>query len=222
MPRASLFVYTSPAPHRAAALRRRRSSFPSAPIEKMTHRIVLFLVLLCLAMRAEAAMVLVVEVADGRTLVVDRNGQRERLRLAGVEITNEVHARALLQWTLAGSWAMVEPRGDGYFVYRSPDALFINRELVQRGFARATRTDVDPQPAAMVTYLGIVQPMNPQATEKSKATRTTTRSRRGASATAPPKTNSGTSRRPSRSPSPSSRKPAGNPSADDPPSPPPN
>jgi hypothetical protein len=184
----------------------------------MTHRIVLFLFVLCLAVRAEAAMVRVIEIADGRTLVVDRNGQRESLRLAGVEITNEVHARALLQWTLANSWVMVEARGDGYFVYRSPDALFVNRELVQRGFARATHTDINPQPAAMVTYLGVVQPMNPVSPEKTTSRRTTT-SRSRKSASAPAKTSSGTSRRSSRSPSRSSRTPAESPSAGDPPSP---
>lgn len=162
-------------------------------------------------------MVRVIEVADGRTLVVDRNGQRESLRLAGIEITNEVHARALLQWTLANAWVMVEARGDGFFVYRSPDALFVNRELVQRGFARATRTDVDPQPAAMVTYLGVVQPMNPLPEEKATSRRKTSR---GASASAPAKTRSGTSRRSSRSPSRSSGAPAGSPSRGDDPPPP--
>lgn len=160
----------------------------------MAQRLFLILFFLCLALRAEGLMVRVVEIVDGRTIVINRHGTRETIRLAGIEITNEVHARALLRWTLGTSWVMVEPRGDGHFVYRSPDALFINRELVARGFARATRTDIDPQPPAMVTYLGTVQPMDPLPRD---TTSRRSSSRRG-TASAPNgrgRTNSGTRRR---------------------------
>ncbi|HEX7808275.1 MAG TPA: hypothetical protein VF608_06120, partial [Thermoanaerobaculia bacterium] len=71
----------------------------------MAHRIILFLLLLCLAVSAEAAMVRVVEVTNGRTLVVEANGVRGTIQLSGIEITDEVQARALLQWTLANSFA---------------------------------------------------------------------------------------------------------------------
>jgi endonuclease YncB( thermonuclease family) len=147
----------------------------------MAHRIILFLLLLCLAVSAEAAMVRVVEVTNGRTLVVEANGVRGTIQLSGIQITDEVQARALLQWTLVNSFAMIELRGDAFYVYRSPDGLFINRELVTRGFARATRPDVDPQPAAIVTYLGVLKP----TTQQQVADKATGRG----------KTNSGTRRR---------------------------
>jgi endonuclease YncB( thermonuclease family) len=156
----------------------------------MAHRILLFLLLLCVALSAEATMVRVIEIVDGRTLLIERDGNRERIQLAGIEITNEVHARALLQWTIAGTWVMLEPHEKAFFVYRSPDALFVNRELVQRGFARALRTDIDPQPSAMVTYLGIVQPSDAKPAEKTAAR--SSRSSRSATAT---QTSSGTRRR---------------------------
>lgn len=124
----------------------------------MIHRIVLFLVLLCLAVSAEARMVRVIEVIDGRTLIVESKGVRETIKLAGIEVIDEWQARALLNWTLANSWVMLEQQGGAYDIYRSPDALFINRELVLRGFARATRTGIEPPPTTMVTYLGIGAP----------------------------------------------------------------
>ncbi|HEX2834656.1 MAG TPA: hypothetical protein VHW00_16710 [Thermoanaerobaculia bacterium] len=145
----------------------------------MVHRIALLLLLLCLAARAEAGMVRFVEVIDGRTIVIERNGAREQVKLAGVEIVDEVQARALLNWTLTNSWLMLEPHGDAFYAYRSPDALFLNRELVLRGFARATRTDIEPQPNAMVTYLGVVHPTDAPKVKVKKSSGSNARGRTG-------------------------------------------
>ncbi|HVR39730.1 MAG TPA: hypothetical protein VMU84_11590 [Thermoanaerobaculia bacterium] len=112
------------------------------------------IILLSLAVRAEAAnMARVIEVRDDATIVVDRNGIRANVRLAGVVITDIVSARNLLRWTIGTSWVMVE--GDAVAgVYRSPDALFVNRELVLRGYARATSPDTEAHRPMAVTYLG--------------------------------------------------------------------
>lgn len=157
----------------------------------MNRRIIFSLVLLALACRAEGAMARFAGVVDGRTIAVERNGVREEVRLAGIIISSEVHARSLLQWTLADAWVMLEKRGDGFLIYRSPDALFINRELVLRGFAQATLAEINPQPRPLVTYLGVVQPFDPPATAKDDDEGTTSRSR----------TRSGMRRRSSASPS---------------------
>lgn len=104
-------------------------------------------------------MVRVVAVQDSRTLVIERNGARETVRLAGLEIQDEFRATELLRWTVGASWILAEVRDDGdYFVWRSPDALFINRELVQRGFARATQFGIEAESTLHVTYLGEVNP----------------------------------------------------------------
>ena len=100
-------------------------------------------------------MVRMIDVADGKTIIVDRAGVAVHVRLAGIELVDDEGARKLMKWTLAKSWLMLEAQpGGGHFVYRSPDALFINRELVARGFARATLPAIEPQTHVVVTYLG--------------------------------------------------------------------
>jgi hypothetical protein len=104
-------------------------------------------------------MVRVLEVPDGRTLVVERRSGKVAIQLAGVELTDPRAARELLAWNAArGSWVMLEPQGNGYRVYRSPDALFLNRELVLRGFARAVEDGIEPAPLVPMKYLGVVNP----------------------------------------------------------------
>jgi hypothetical protein len=183
----------------------------------MYYRFTLLVLLLCLAARIEAAMARLVEVTDARTLVVERDGKRETIILAGVEITHQPHALAYLQWALpAGTWVMLEPVPGGAHVYRSPDATFLNRELVLRGFASPTSATVTPPSSTTATYLGVVHPMHrgagsgeARARPKKTSGRGTTKGRA--------KSNSGTSRRPPASPSRSSAAPS--PSADASPSP---
>jgi hypothetical protein len=110
---------------------------------------------ICAGLRLEASMVRVLGVDDGQTLVVQGAGEVVTVKLAGIVLTDDGGARALLQWTLVSNWVMLEPQPDGgFFVYRSPDALFVNRELVARGFARATLPSIEPQQHVVVTYLG--------------------------------------------------------------------
>lgn len=95
-------------------------------------------------------MVRVIDIPDAHTLVVERNGNRETLTLQGIVITDEAQAAQLLHWTLRDAWVLA----DQGLVYRSPDALFLNRELVTRGYARATQPGIEPESHLVVTYLG--------------------------------------------------------------------
>ena len=124
----------------------------------MNYRHILLIVTLFLALRAEGAMVRVTGVENARTLIVERNGKPERVTLAGVAITDDASARALLEWTLVSRWVSLEETSGGQLVYRSPDALCVNRELVLRGFARATLPGIEPVSHVPVTYLGTLNP----------------------------------------------------------------
>lgn len=123
----------------------------------MTYRIFFFLISLSLVLRLDASMVRVIGVADGQTLVVERGGTEMQVKLAGIRITDDDSARSLMQWTLVSTWVMLEEQPGGFFVYRSPDALFVNRELVARGFARATLPSIEPSQHVVVTYLGTIE-----------------------------------------------------------------
>ena len=149
---------------------------------------IIFAITLLWSVSAQAAMVRVIGIEDGRTIAVDRGGTRASVRLAGVKITEELRARELLRWTIGTAWVMLEPAGDEFLVYRSPDALFVNRELVLRGYARPTLPGIEPETApAVVTYLGVINPEGPQRTTQSARE---------------PNRGSGTHRRPRASPSP--------------------
>ena len=148
---------------------------------KLIITIVLSLVF---TLRLDAAMVRVVAVHDSRTLVIERNGARETIRLAGVATLDELRATELLRWTVGSSWILAEVRDDGdFFVWRSPDALFVNRELVQRGFARATQFGIEAESNLNVTYLGEVSPAAPRSVS---ATAPKTGSDRSLRSSAPP------------------------------------
>jgi len=134
------------------------------------------ILILALALSANAAMVRVVSIDNGRTITVDDHGTRTSVRLAGVTITDELHAREMLRWTIGDAWVMLEKSGDDVLVYRSPDALFINRELVVRGFARATLAGIEPEHRLDVTYLGEVNPGPNAAPESRSGTGTRRRS----------------------------------------------
>ena len=124
----------------------------------MKSRIFFFLVSLSLVVRLDASMVRVLGVTDGRTLVVERGGAQVTVQLAGIELIDDANARALMRWTLVSSWVMLDKQPDGgFYVYRSPDALFVNRELVARGFARATLPTIEPVQHVVVTYLGTLR-----------------------------------------------------------------
>jgi hypothetical protein len=111
------------------------------------------------ALCANAGMVRVVGVENGRTVTIERDGTRELIQLAGVAVVDEHRAAELLRWTIGTSWVLLERHADGdWLMWRSPDALFVNRELVLRGYARATALGIEPAPTLRVTYLGEVDP----------------------------------------------------------------
>ena len=82
-------------------------------------------------------MVRVIDVKDARTLIVDRAGVAAEVRLGDVVIPagEETAAIAFLRTKVVERYVMLESnaRGEAY-VYRSPDALFINGELLRRAY----------------------------------------------------------------------------------------
>ncbi len=133
----------------------------------------IFILISIFVFRVDAAMVRVVDVRDAHTLVIERNGTRESVPLAGIAIVDEQRATELLRWNVVSTWVMIEPHASGgYLVFRSPDALFVNRELVLRGYARATAYGIEPDRNLAVTYLGTIDP--PSTRMPSNATSTST------------------------------------------------
>jgi hypothetical protein len=89
------------------------------------------------------------KVIDSKTIVVERIDATEVVHLTNVDIPaeDEQAARDYLQQTLTGTYVYVE---NGK-VYRSPDALFINRELAFGAYAAPTLKmhyfgDINPGP----------------------------------------------------------------------------
>lgn len=124
------------------------------------NRLIAFIIIGLTTLATQGEMLHVVEVVDGRTLAVERAGKREIIRLAGIAIEpqRELEARELLRWSVGTAWILAEPLGEGHLVYRSPDALFVNRELVGRGYARATLPGIEPSNRVEVVYLGQFDP----------------------------------------------------------------
>lgn len=90
-------------------------------------------------------------VIDSRTIVVERTGATEVVHLSNVDVpaNDERAAREYLEKTLTSAFVYVE-NGE---VYRSPDALFINRELAYRAYAAPSLKmrvlgEVNPAPRA--------------------------------------------------------------------------
>lgn len=123
-----------------------------------------------------AQMARVVRIGDGATIVVHRDGKDATLRLAGIEITNAAAAQQLLRWTITDAWVMIEPvANDTVLLYRSPDAMFINREMVVRGYARATMPGIEPVSHVTVTYLGESNPPDVKAEARTRSGKGTSR-----------------------------------------------
>jgi hypothetical protein len=100
------------------------------------------------AAMAAVPMVRFLRATDSSTIVVARvGGPEEVVHLTNVAVpaADETAAREFIQQKLAGTFVYVE---DGK-VYRSPDALFINRELAYGAYA---------SPSLKMYYLGEVNP----------------------------------------------------------------
>jgi|ERR1051326_2575149 hypothetical protein len=110
-------------------------------------------------------MLRVVAVKDARTIVVDNRGVATDVTLAQVIVPphEEEAAAAYLRQSLVNSWVMIESdaRG-GSFVYRSPDAMFVNGALAQRVYANGG--------GVAMTYVGEVTPGPQKATPTKKTT----------------------------------------------------
>lgn len=93
-------------------------------------------------------MVRFVSVTDSRTIVVEHaGGSPEVVHLANVNVPpeDELAARQYIAEKLTGTFVYVE----NGTVYRSPDALFINRELAYGAYAA---------PSVKMRFLGFVNP----------------------------------------------------------------
>ena len=110
-----------------------------------------FIFLFAVSLQA-APMLRVVRIAGPATIIVEHDGARSEVRLSGIEVTDPQKSFAYLTWTIGSSWVMVE---DGR-VYRSPDALLINDDLVRKGFARSTSAALVNRTPAV--YLGELNP----------------------------------------------------------------
>lgn len=172
---------------------------------KQFTRISILLAVVCLIhteVRAGVEMARVTGIVDGRTIRVSTGGRTEQIRLSGLRIVDEIRARDLLTWTIGDSWVMLECGSERTCrVYRSPDALFVNRELVNREYAHPTEPGIASPSSISVTYVGVVNPSGPQA--GSSAASSSPRVSKGSGA----QTGSGKGRRSrgSRSPAPRSR-----------------
>jgi hypothetical protein len=102
------------------------------------------------------------KVIDSRTIVVERVNVTEVVHLTNVDVPaeDEQAARQYLQEKLAGSYVYVE-NGN---VYRSPDALFINRELAFAAYSAPSLKmrvfgEINPGPRAQPRATPVRAPM---------------------------------------------------------------
>ena|GEM_PF-1863727 len=91
-----------------------------------------------------APMVRVARVVDSRTIVLD-GGATVTLRGVDIPPADEAMAAGYLRSILGNNWVLVENGGD---VYRSPDALYVNGQLITHAYRGSAR----------MTYLGESMP----------------------------------------------------------------
>jgi hypothetical protein len=113
-------------------------------------------------MMAAVPMARFSKVIDSRTIVVERIGGTEVVHLTNVNVPaeDEQAARDYLFEKLTGSYVYVE-NGN---VYRSPDALFINRELAYGAYASSSLKmrvfgEIDPGPRPQKSSAPVREPM---------------------------------------------------------------
>ena len=104
---------------------------------------------------AAAPMVRVIAVTDSRTIVIDSNGARTSVTLSGVSVATEEESAAAdyLRRIVGDAWVYVE----GGEVYRSPDALYVNGEMIRHSWRTSPsmkylgELELGPRPAPAVT-----------------------------------------------------------------------
>ena len=104
-----------------------------------------------------ATMVRVGRVLDSRTIVVD-GGATVTLRGVDIPPADETMAADYLRSILTNAWVLVENGGD---VYRSPDALFVNGQMIMHAYRGASK----------MTYLGESMPGQPTSATTARATK---------------------------------------------------
>jgi hypothetical protein len=114
------------------------------------------------SMMAAVPMARFSKVIDSHTIVVERTGGTEVVHLSNVNIpsADEEAARDYLFEKLTGAYVYVE-NGN---VYRSPDALFINRELAYGAYASSSVKmrvfgEVNPGPRPQKSAAPVRAPM---------------------------------------------------------------
>ena len=121
------------------------------------------LVLLAAVASEAVPMVRVIDVTGPHTIVVDRNGIAATLVLGGIAVPpgEEQAATAYLRKTLLENWVLVETNAAGEaFLFRSPDALYVNGELARRAYAH---------PGTEMIYLGQSMPGPSRSRSRAKA-----------------------------------------------------
>jgi len=94
---------------------------------------IVFVYIFCASvLQAAIPMSRVVGVADSRTLIVEVNGVRSAVSLAGVSVEpgEESAATAYLHQIADRTWVYIE----NGIVYRSPDGLYVNGEMQRRAW----------------------------------------------------------------------------------------
>ncbi|MFA5293760.1 MAG: thermonuclease family protein [Phycisphaerae bacterium] len=98
---------------------------------------------------SNAPLCQVVRIIDGDTIVVDMNNQDVKIRLAGVKSADKysVEMTSFTKNLLRGENVYIiddpnqkTPDKFGYlpqYVYRAPDGLFVNAEIIRQGYGRA-------------------------------------------------------------------------------------
>jgi hypothetical protein len=140
----------------------------------MDMRSIIFSIFILQAAAAFAVpMYRVVDVRDAQTLIIDRNGVAAEVRLAGVLVAPSEQPLAVtwLRDTLVSHWAMVENGPDGAYIYRSPDALYVNGEIARRAYANARTPmvylgEADPGPQRALRTGRSPAPVRARATPK--------------------------------------------------------
>jgi len=111
----------------------------------------------------------VIDILDAQTLIVERDGQSQKLELRGVYLpsrdsTHGRAAHAFLRNLLRGESVYLDLPSDGgsaasprAFVYRVPDGLFVNLELVRQGYLPATLGDASNHAAEFQHYQDVAR-----------------------------------------------------------------
>lgn len=119
------------------------------------QRIAIFIVFsLCVVSNCVAGMARVVEIIDSHTVLTDEHGVRSSVHLSGVVVpeAEESAAAELLGRITASGWVLIErdaARPGEAFLYRSPDGLSINGEMIRAAYR---------QPGTRMVYLGESDP----------------------------------------------------------------